>query len=134
MIGNLFLLLSHKNHINLLIIIFYTCVLCGLSVLEGVNLAFLLIIIVFVGGIMVLMIYTVMMTSNFLVVWNMKWVSTLFCIILLSGDWNTPLGRLITMNILFPLYLIVILITYLFLVIITSYNILKSTKTLNVYN
>nr|CAH2593456.1 NADH dehydrogenase subunit 6 [Physella acuta]CAH2593495.1 NADH dehydrogenase subunit 6 [Physella acuta]CAH2594154.1 NADH dehydrogenase subunit 6 [Physella acuta] len=134
MMGNLYLLLNHKNHMNLLIIIFYTCVLCGLSVLESVNLAFLLMMIVFVGGIMVLMMYTVMMTSNLLVMWNMKWICTFICIIMLSADWNTSIGSLMTMNIYFPLYLLVMLIMYLFIVMIASYNMLKSTKNLNVYN
>nr|WHS15590.1 NADH dehydrogenase subunit 6 [Physella acuta] len=134
MMGNLYLLLNHKNHMNLLIIIFYTCVLCGLSVLESVNLAFLLMMIVFVGGIMVLMMYTVMMTSNLLIMWNMKWICTFICVIMLSVDWNTSIGSLMTMNIYFPLYLLVMLIMYLFIVMIASYNMLKSTKNLNVYN
>lgn len=133
-IGNLYLLLNHKNHINLLVIIFYTCVLCGLSMMESLNLAFLLIIIVFVGGIMVLIIYTVMITSNLLIMWNMKWICTFTCIIMLVLDWNTSIASLITINIYFPLNIIVILIMYLFIVIIASYNILKSTKSLNVYN
>nr|AFE62775.1 NADH dehydrogenase subunit 6 [Physella acuta] len=134
MMGNLYLLLNHKNHMNLLIIIFYTCVLCGLSILESVNLAFLLMMIVFVGGIMVLMMYTVMMTSNLLVMWNMKWICTFICMGLLMVDWGWSIGSLMTMNIYYPLNLMVMLIMYLFIVMIASYNMLKSTKNLNVYN
>nr|CAH2594060.1 NADH dehydrogenase subunit 6 [Physella acuta]CAH2594109.1 NADH dehydrogenase subunit 6 [Physella acuta]CAH2594166.1 NADH dehydrogenase subunit 6 [Physella acuta] len=134
MMGNLYLLLNHKNHMNLLIIIFYTCVLCGLSVLESVNLAFLLMMIVFVGGIMVLMMYTVMMTSNLFVMWNMKWIYSIICIMMLSADWKTSIGSLMSMTIYFPLYLLVMLIMYLFMVMIASYSMLKSTKNLNVYN
>nr|CAH2594108.1 NADH dehydrogenase subunit 6 [Physella acuta] len=134
MMGNLYLLLNHKNHMNLLIIIFYTCVLCGLPVLESVNLAFLLMMIVFVGGIMVLVMYTVMMSSNLLVIWNMKWICAFICIIMLTAEWNTSNGSLMTMNIYFPLYLLVMLIMYLFMVMIASYNMLKSAKNLNVYN
>nr|WID87899.1 NADH dehydrogenase subunit 6 [Physella acuta]WID87912.1 NADH dehydrogenase subunit 6 [Physella acuta]WJL98004.1 NADH dehydrogenase subunit 6 [Physella acuta]WJL98017.1 NADH dehydrogenase subunit 6 [Physella acuta]WJL98030.1 NADH dehydrogenase subunit 6 [Physella acuta] len=133
MMGNLYLLLNHKNHMNLLIIIFYTCVLCGLSILESVNLAFLLMMIVFVGGIMVLMMYTVMMTSNLLVMWNMKWICTFICMGLLMVDWGWSIGSLMTMNIYYPLNLMVMLIMYLFIVMIASYNMLKSTKNLNVY-
>ncbi|YP_008994231.1 NADH dehydrogenase subunit 6 (mitochondrion) [Physella acuta] len=134
MMGNLYLLLNHKNHINLLIIIFYTCVLGGLSVLESVNLTYFLMMIVFVGGIMVLMMYTVMMTSNLLIMWNMKWICSFICMIVLVADWNTSIGSLMSMNINFPLYLLVTLIMYLFIVMIASYNMLKSTKNLNVYN